>query len=461
MSNLMQETTINYLDSHSISFQYSQISKINENHILLKTNIETIQHYNSSIDLTSKRINKCKIILSSMQYEAFKKLQFINNNLNDINFYSYLGGKEITTLTPYKNIFSSIVYPNYTGTLFNSIEFPIIEENDEIFLLIDQYLELNKLYVPELKKTLIKNDVEQLINNIKTNCTLKNIKLKFIISDQLFREIAEINSKINNNNELKSYNIYTEFMKIMTNTNIIVEIISVDKNNIAEYVCDLLFGKLVGNQLQDFSGNIYFPYYEIIDVYTFGDHNILKRSSGLQISKNGKSNLIIILKSNLVGVSLTICENITDKILETISISTEDYISKNILNKLITYINYYETIEYINDINIIKDYMKNNLSLIFEIEFININDITVNDIEWFQNKIKNRFIELIKKFKLRWDKYRQVYFDNLSITNDNYYDKYKTYNLNVPIYREYTCGNDKYDLTESPFTNKLLNKYKN
>jgi hypothetical protein len=105
--------------------------------------------------------------------------------------------------------------------------------------------------------------------------------------------------------------------------------------------------------------------------------------------------------------------------------------------------------------------MKNNLSLIFEIEFININDITVNDIEWFQNKIKNRFIELIKKFKLRWDKYRQVYFDNLSITNDNYYDKYKTYNLNVPIYREYTCGNDKYDLTESPFTNKLLNKYKN
>jgi hypothetical protein len=411
---------------HSCTFKNSKIYTINHSHILLHTNIETTQNHNSLIDLTTKRTNKCKIILSSMQYNKFKNLQFVNNNLNDVNFYSYLGGKEITTLINNNNIFSSINYPNYTGTLFNSIEFPIIENDDEIFLLLDEYIELNNIYTLNLKINLIKTDIGTMLTNIKQYIGSKKIILNIIINSTIYDEIDKIvpyDSQnidfINNDKSLFFSSTFIDSPYIKLN------IIKVNKSIMAEYTCNMVFGKIIGNCLQDFSGNIYFPNYSIIDVYTDGQHTIFKRSSGLQISKNGKSELVVILKNNLPNTNnLTICESLTDTELENIIITDiKEYKSKNIFNKLILYIDNYEKLLFDNlnkNINEIKNYMLNNSSFINEIEFFNIEEIIIDDNDWFLHKIKNRFIELIQNFKNIWNEFRKIYFDNF-ISNDMLY----------------------------------------
>ena len=263
--------------------------KLNNNYIMLRLDITTSTTQQNAIDLTKKATNETFIISSINIYNEFKNhvITRSNKNIGSVKFFSFAGGQEVSRLTTNLIQMSKLSYPIFSGTLLSSIMMPLNMDNNTVYLIIDKkwYNVINTIVDPEMKNTLIKKDLELLLNKIKIAIENKNVNFIISFEKELYDEL--IKYKLDINEYINSYGI-----KVMIT----------EKKNLVLYVCDLVFGIIVGGQNHQYTGIINPVNFKIIDTFIINkqNHNIVKRNSGLSISGNDTSTIYILLCNNIM-----------------------------------------------------------------------------------------------------------------------------------------------------------------
>ena len=339
------------------------IYRLAPTNFMLSFDISTETRTTALIDLSKNSKNETKIISSNGVYSKFKENHLSsrkNKNTGDIKFYSYAGGKEITRLTTGSNRMSNLAYPPYNGTLFSSIELPEMNKKDNVYLLIDNYIEINTISCPNMKKELINKDLEILLNKIKNGIEGKNVNFIILFDSKLHEELIKYEPELNT--IICSYDIHP--MK--------------SEGHIVPYVCDLVFGRILGGQTHQFTGVINPEGYTIIDAFTtsiINYHKLTNRTSGLSILGNGTATIYMLLRSNnALTNKIKLMEVPTGTELLNISTNTNVKEHKNTsdilkLIKLIDYTLLLKNILSKNDRTEMKQFMKDNLEENFNWEF--------------------------------------------------------------------------------------------
>jgi len=352
------------------------IYRLDSSNYMVNFDVTTGTHTSALIDMSNILENDIKIISSNAIYSKFKQIvsNRTNKNIGSIKFYSYCGGKEITRMVTNSNKMSNIPYPPYTGTLFSSIILPELNDNDTVYLILDEYKDIETITCPLIKMKLISRDLSILFENIRLSILGKNIKFTVIYENTLYEELN------------KSYSNITSLMKdydINFNANFKTH------NVVCNYVCDLVFGRVFGGKTQEFTGVINPESFTIIDVFCSNAnsvHTFTNRTSGLSISGNGTSTIFILMKCTTeIESDLKITEIVTGKELLNINLSSNIKVHKNsgILLKLINLYNYDLRLENIlkDDETKIKEFIKENLEEIFDIEFNFLDNYNEKDLE--------------------------------------------------------------------------------
>ena len=397
------------------------IYRLDFNNYMLSINIITDTKSNALIDLSKNSVNETKIISSNNIYDKFKKnnLYYSNKNIGAVKFYSYAGGKEISRLVTGITQMSNLVYPPFNGTLFSSIIMPEINNNDNIYLLIDSYEELNTISCPKIKKDLINTDLILMLKNIKN--IIENKKVNFII---LF--------------EIKIYEELIKYEPMLYEIIISQYDIKLEKSteNIVSYLSDLVFGKVLGGQTIQFTGVINPENFNIIDAFIINNptqsYTLINKISGLSVLGNGTATINMILRSNCNDIILTeirLIEVTTRTELINISLNKNIKVHKN-TNEILKFIKLYDysflvkNIMLTNNRNKIKQFMKDNLEKNYNYEF--------NFLDSYNSK------NLEEDIKMNIDHNIIIYYNNLinnllTIRNMYYIKRSlnETYNNNI------------------------------
>jgi len=402
--------------SQPITFENPELYGINSSHVLLKGTISTNVDPLHSIDLSIKRTNNCKVVLSQTQYSKVKTMPFTNKNEGTISFYSYAGGKEVSTLKPGSNAFSLLDYFPYSGTMLSTINLPILSDNDELYLVIDSYSEFNNLACPDLKKQLIKADTEQLLSSLEYTKELSNVKIHIIIESKIHTDII---------------GFYPDFL-----SNFQGDIYNIETKQLMSLLIDKLFGKIIGGQYRAFNGLLSSPSYKIVDAYINGNHTITNRGSGLSITGNERSVIYLILENtDASSKQLLLNESIFGTTLFSTTISDlEPYEYGLELDKLLDIHRFYNS----NNLAImpenkqlLKDEFYRNRDFIDEIEFDDITNILIDNHSWICTEINNKIKHYITILRTRYTNIRKLF----SIQSTHYN------NPNI-MSRLSSCGND-------------------
>jgi hypothetical protein len=354
-----------------------QVNKyyIDSKYCCLEMSIETNVDPEECFDFCKVHTDDIHIIMPQKQYNTFNSYleKRTNKNASVISFYSYAGGKPITQLLNGHKSLSKLPYAVNYGTTFSSIKLPKIKPNNILYIIIDSYPEFLSITDPILKEQLIRSDVQQFITKLKELYT--DIKLNLIINQATFKLINEI---------------YPDFLVVikssldfeLTSTNILGE----ELNN---YLCDVVFGKIIGGQQQQFNGTLIFKDHTIINFYNNGVINCLLRGSGLSLSGNGTTNIFILLEKDSVDAVLNISEYTTETTLYTDD-ETEITTHPNYLTflKYLDISNYHEQVKQISkesNKERVKEFMQEHTLLNNEIELSDYDQFLVPKVKWYDS----------------------------------------------------------------------------
>jgi hypothetical protein len=399
-----------------------QVFKINEKLLAVEFNIVTMVEPAESIDLTIDLQKQVHVILSQGQYNKLdQSLQTrINNNSNPINFYSQAGGNPITILKNGQHKMGTITYPNHSGTLLSSIKIPHIQENEILYILVDSYPELLTCADPNLRRKLLVADISELIKHI--NYASSNIEVNIIFDSAIVKLINEFYPTFFSGplerDTINQFNLHE---------------ISLDKMNL--FLCDKIFGKVIGGQSQSFNGIITAKDCIIVDAYSDGDLSISIRGSGLSVNGNGKAKILIIIEN--ADSELLIQETYTGLII--LNNHTINYEEFKFSEK---YIKLYELIKYYDELSkltleskkIIKENLVKNCYKNFEIEFCDLEDYIIESELWFISKLNLRVTETIYYLRYNLELIRSQFIIDRSQSN-------LVERQNDIIQRQYTCQN--------------------
>lgn len=383
----MQEISINNLN----------IYNLDDSNYMLQFGFTTKTTTTALIDLSKKSSNEIKIISSEQTYNGFKSYTplYTNKNTGAIKFYSYAGGKELSRLINGSNQLSNIAYPNFNGSLFSSIVFPEINDNDTVYLLIDKYNELKSISCPLVKQSLINEDLIIMLDSIENQIKNKqNIKVTILFDkktcDELIKHESYINSIINH----YKFNVF-------------------NSDNICQYTCDLVFGKIFGGQTNEYNGIINLKGFTIIDAFlsNYGyptSHTLINRTVGLSISGNGQAEMTMIVKLNDLTDRLIINEVISDTELINIELKGKQHKNTNEMLQFIKLIDQTANLKKIikkNDKNEMKKFMKDTMEETYNWEFNFLSSYDPNNLyenikDIMNDKIMSLYSNLIDQFGL-------------------------------------------------------------
>ena len=385
------------------------------NNFMASFDIETKTKSSSLIDMSNKSENNISIISSETIYSTFKKcvIDRTNNNVCAIRFYSLCGGKEITRMLTNSTNMSMLPYPPYSGTLFSSIILPEFNYNEIVYLILDECKEIKTVTCPLIKTNLIKRDLTLLFENIKLSTEGKNIKFTIIYEKSLYEELSKS---------------YTEINSLMDEYNISFNYDFRTPNIICNYVCDLVFGKIFGGKTHEFTGIINPESFIIIDMFcsnTNHVHTFTNRTSGLSISGKGISRINILMKSNSEDIAdLLITEIVTGKELLKVNLLENVKVHQNtkILLDLIGFHNYNLQLNniLIEDSTKIKEFLKKNIYLNFDLEFNFFDNYDERELqEDIRIPVHTSIMILYNRIILTLDNIRKMFINK---TNSNFDD---------------------------------------
>jgi hypothetical protein len=227
------------------------------------------------------------VVLSQGQHDKLKKTLCtrVNENSYPIHFYRTTGGKPIATLNTGQNDLGTVTYHDLKFSLISSIEVPDIQENEVIYFLIDSYDGLDQVTDPSLKSKLIWKDWIDFARKFQS--FLKS-EIRIIIDGKIFASITKIIP------DFFSYQAPELFLENAGNQSEVKFFECYDK--MTEFLCDKIFGKVIGGEKQLFSGIITTGENKIVDAYSKGCLSVAIRGSGLTINGNGSSKIFIIVK---------------------------------------------------------------------------------------------------------------------------------------------------------------------
>lgn len=292
--------------------------------------------------------------------------------------------------------------------------------------MFDQYSEFNNCSDPRLKKRLVNEDLHRLYKNIKKSCdNINNIEVNIIFDSELFTSFEQY---ISINNILEDFSIS-----------------SFPNDNMVNYLCDKIFGKIIGGQQQYFNGLITVNNNNnIIDAYSEGNININLRGSGLSVYGNGKSKIFMIIEvknNNSIIQEMNSLEIIYDKLSRSPIISLEKFKFQDIYVKLYDLI---KNEEYLSQqINItcknkIRTWLIKNTNKNVEIDTYELDKFNIESTNWIVNKLNSRYKDTITKQQRYLDILRSKLrsLDKLDYLEANNYHK-------TNIGRQFTCSENR------------------
>jgi hypothetical protein len=395
---LMSNSSVNQINVSNAS-----IYRLDFINYMLSCDVSTETQSSTLIDMSNILENDTKIICSNSLYSKFKQsvTNRTNKNIGSIKFYSYCGGKELTRMITNSSRMSNLPYPPYSGSLFSSIILPELNDNDTVYLILDEYKDIESITCPLMKKKLIGKDLTLLFNNIKSLTEGKNIKFTIIYEKAIFEELTKSNETIISLMETYGIDYNHDFKSI---------------NVVCNYVCDLVFGRVFGGKTHEFTGVINPESFTIIDLFCSNNiHTFTNRTSGLSISGNGTSTINILMKCNSeLTTNLKVSEIVTGKELLNINLSTSIKVHKNseILLKLISLYNYDSKLENIlkEDSNKIKEFIKENVNQNFDLEYNFLDNYDENDLEEdIKNPVHSSMIILYNRVIMSLDNIRKLF----------------------------------------------------
>lgn len=396
---------------------------INDKLIGLEMNIQTNVEPEECFDFTRNYNKNIHIIIPSKTYPQLGHIveKRVNKNTGVINFYSYAGGKPVSQLINGQRNLSKLTYPPYSSTLLSSIKFPKVLNGEILYILIDSYPEFLSISQSSLKTELIKNDTNLLIQRLVNSLDGNDIEIKFIIDQLIFESINLV---------------YPEFKDVLCNIkNFKVSQLTISNDDMKNYLCDDIFGKVIGGQQQLFNGTLVFKDYTIIDVYNDSKINISLRGSGLYLMGNGISKIFIILEKESDEKIINITESTSGIVLFEANLIdiNETHPYSNFITEIFNISNYnYEIQKHIinNDKKEIKEFMLKNSKYNTELELYEFEDIQSEEKKWYYNNLKLRIIELINNSIKMFNNIKHIFTKDTDIIFQN----------NIPMQRQYTCA---------------------
>ena len=398
---------------------------INDKLVGLEMSIQTNVDPEECFDFTRNYDKNIHIVVPARTYTQVGYIieKRVNKNTGVINFYSYAGGKPVSQLMNGQRNLSKIIYPPYSSTLLSSIKLPKVLNSEILYILVDSYPEFSSINQSSLKKDLIKNDLNLLIQRLVDSVYGDDIEIKFIIDKSTFESINLV---------------YPEFEDIICNIeNFKVSLSKVSNDEMNNYLCDDLFGKVIGGHQQLFNGTLVFKDYTIIDVYNDNKINISLRGSGLYLMGNGISKIFVILEKESIDSSINITESTSDTVLFEGNLTDLDIIHPytDLITNIITISNYNKEIEKClnsKDKKEMKEFMIKNITYNTELELYEFEYIQAEEKEWYYNNLKLRIQELINNSRRMLNSVRKYFV----ITNDIDTGSQP----NISMQRQYTCA---------------------
>jgi hypothetical protein len=398
---------------------------INDKLVGLEMSIQTNVDPEECFDFTRNYDKNIHIVVPARTYTQVGYIieKRVNKNTGVINFYSYAGGKPVSQLMNGQRNLSKIIYPPYSSTLLSSIKLPKVLNGEILYILVDSYPEFSSINQSSLKKDLIKNDLNLLIQRLVDSVYGDDIEIKFIIDKSTFESINLV---------------YPEFEDIICNIkNFKVSLSKVSNDEMNNYLCDDLFGKVIGGHQQLFNGTLVFKDYTIIDVYNDNKINISLRGSGLYLMGNGISKIFVILEKESVDSSINITESTSDTVLFEGNLTDIDIIHPytDLITNIITISNYNKEIERClnsKDKKEMKEFMIKNSTYNTELELYEFECIQSEEKEWYYNNLKLRIQELINNSKRMLNSVRKYFVITKDIDTGS--------QPNISMQRQYTCA---------------------
>lgn len=398
---------------------------INDKLVGLEMSIQTNVDPEECFDFTKNCDKNIHIVVPAKTYTQVGYIieKRINKNTGVINFYSYAGGKPVSQLMNGQKNLSKIIYPPYSSTLLSSIKLPKVLNGEILYILVDSYPEFSSINQSSLKKDLIKNDLNLLIQRLVDSVYGDDIEIKFIIDKSTFESINLV---------------YPEFEDIICNIkNFKVSLSKVSNDEMNNYLCDDLFGKVIGGHQQLFNGTLVFKDYTIIDIYNDNKINISLRGSGLYLMGNGISKIFVILEKESIDSSINITESTSDTVLFEGNLTDIDIIHPytDLITNIITISNYNKEIERClnsKDKKEMKEFMIKNSTYNTELELYEFEYIQAEEKEWYYNNLKLRIQELINNSRRMLNSVRKYFVITKDIDTGS--------QPNISMQRQYTCA---------------------
>ena len=398
---------------------------INDKLVGLEMSIQTNVDPEECFDFTRNYDKNIHIVIPARTYTQVGYIieKRVNKNNGVISFYSYAGGKPVSQLMNGQRNLSKIIYPPYSSTLLSSIKLPKVLNGEILYILIDSYPEFSSINQSSLKKDLIKNDLNLLIQRLVDSVYGDDIEIKFIIDKSTFESINLV---------------YPEFEDIICNIeNFKVSLSKVSNDEMNNYLCDDLFGKVIGGHQQLFNGTLVFKDYTIIDVYNDNKINISLRGSGLYLMGNGISKIFVILEKESIDSSINIIESTSDTVLFEGNLNDIDVIHPytDLITNIINISNYNKEIERClnsKDKKEMKEFMIKNSTYNTELELYEFEYIQAEEKEWYYNNLKLRIQELINNSRRMLNSVRKYFIILKDIDIES--------QPNISMQRQYTCA---------------------
>jgi hypothetical protein len=413
----------------SIEVSSQSISQINSDTYLVDFEVKTTVKPNDKIDLTINHSKPISIITSLTTYNNLKNEITNRTNINseEINIFSYIGNKELSKIFPGKNKIGTVVYPDIVFSLLSQIQLSTnIPLNSKVFIVIDSYPGLLSIEHNDLKIQFIKQDLDNLCKKLidfqeKTGC-----EINIIFDKNTFGTIQLV---------------YSIPFNIITST----------PDKITKCLCDIVFGKIIGGIQSDFNGIISTnSKYRIIDVFNIPNseklniHNTSIRGSGLTISGNTTSHLMLLIEkneSNDETNKIEFYELHTDTKLFDFNINSEIILNQSAssIRKYIEILKYSQKLsEIMHYQEKYKEHMISNSLIINSIEYDDIESFDFESLSEFKDSIIKKLLHMVQIIKNNWSSIRSTFkftkinhnnLCDLAFNYNNTYDLPLNYNL--------------------------------
>jgi hypothetical protein len=283
-----------------------EVNIIDDKLAAIKLEVETDGGSANSVKLLKNEKKPVHVVLSEKQYEKLKQTLWtrVNENSYPINFYRTTGGESIATLKTEQNYLGTVTYHDSKLSLISSIKVPDVKENEAIYyFLIDSYDGLDQVTDPILKGELIMNDWIKFARQFQKSEQIElKSEIRIIFDSKIIKSITEI--------------IPDFFSRLDTSfdNHWKVEFFECCLDEMPNFLCDKIFGKIIGGEKQLFSGIITTGDNKIVDVFSTGCLSVAISGSGLTINGNGSSKIFIIVERK-IDAKLLIQETQTGQII--------------------------------------------------------------------------------------------------------------------------------------------------